>query len=168
MNNQISQQQLQQKLEQLPREMSPERDLWPGIEQALQRQPQTANRTRPRTRALPVAWAASLVAAVLLTWVGLSPQQQNLQGELSLVATMKNNFKQQKQTMLVSFGQPELTKLPKAMQQQLTQLASAREAIQVALAADANNVDLVNLLRWTQQQELALLEQLYSPKWQSI
>ena len=116
---------------------------------------------------LPMAWAASLVAAVLLTWVSFSPQQQDLQAELSLVATMQNNFAQQKQTMLASFGQPELAKLPKAMQEQLSQLAS-RDAIQVALAADANNVDLVNLLRWTQQQELALLEQLYSPKWQSI
>ena len=31
-----------------------------------------------------------------------------------------------------------------------------------------NNSDLLNLLRWTQQQELDLLKQLYSPQWQSI
>ena len=37
-----------------------------------------------------------------------------------------------------------------------------------ALLNDVNNSDLLNLLRWTQKQELELIKQLYSPQWQSI
>lgn len=162
MNNQVLKQQLQKQLDELPREISPERDLWPGIEVALQQRSQQGKHTK--TTLLPFAWAASVVAAVLLTWVNITPQQATD----DLVASLQSDFEQQKKTMLVSFGRPELTKLPVAMQQQLQQLASARNSIQLALAADENNVDLLDLLRWTQQQEMDLLKQLYSPQWQTI
>ncbi len=46
------------------------------------------------------------------------------------------------------------------MQEQLLQLSQARLAIKKALENDENNVDLLNLLRFTQQQELNLLQQL--------
>jgi hypothetical protein len=54
------------------------------------------------------------------------------------------------------------------MQTELVKLSSAQKTISKALADDPNNSDLLNLLRWTQQQELDLLKQLYSPQWQSI
>ena len=41
-------------------------------------------------------------------------------------------------------------------------------AIYQALENDPNNSELLNLLRWTQDQELALIEQVYSPQWQTI
>jgi hypothetical protein len=47
------------------------------------------------------------------------------------------------------------------MQTELSQLAKARVAIRNALDNDENNVDLLNLLDFTQQQELKLLQQLY-------
>ena len=87
---------------------------------------------------------------------------------------MDENFQQQKQAMLVSFGNPDLAKLSVNMQNQLSQLAQARKAIESALANDENNADLLNLLRFTQQQELSLLQQLYptmndkSNQWQTI
>ena len=54
------------------------------------------------------------------------------------------------------------------MQKQFKELSSARVAINKALKDDPNNSDLLNLLRWTQQQELDLLQQVYSPQWQTI
>ena len=76
--------------------------------------------------------------------------------------------------MLVSYGQPDMTNLPIKMQDQLTELAQARKTIEKALANDGNNVELLNLLRFTQQQELKLLQQLYplmnneNAYWQTI
>ena len=51
---------------------------------------------------------------------------------------------------------------------QFKQLTSAQLTIRKALESEPNNIDLLNLLRWTQQQEIDLLNKLYSPQWQSI
>ena len=85
-----------------------------------------------------------------------------------MVTAMQENFEQNKQTVLVSFGLPKVSELPKEIQAELIKLSSARKAIEKVLIEDPSNNDLLNLLRWTQKQELDLLTQLYSPKWQSI
>lgn len=168
MNNSISEQHLHNKVKELPSEISPERDLWSGIELAIQTKSQNNNTHNSTKKVVPMAWAASVIVAVLLTWLTLEPQQIISDSSLTLVKSLQKNFEQQKQGLLVSFGQPNLTELPKDMQQQLTQLASARLTIETALLDDPSNSDLLNLLHWTQKQELNLLEQLYSPKWQTI
>ncbi|TPH17730.1 hypothetical protein [Litorilituus lipolyticus] len=186
MTKEISDKALQDRIDCLPKEISPERDLWAGIEKATHNKKQiAANDNKFFT---PSTWAASIVVAVLVTWLGFSSQQGGLstpqlvqknpesgdtvssvekQGT-ELVGFMEDSFNQQKQAMLVSFGQPNLAQLPEAMQTQLSQLASARKSIKQALVNDENNVDLLNLLDFTQQQELKLIQQLYRPQLQSI
>ena len=169
----LSEQALNDQVDSLPNELSPERDLWSGIEKAISHQSQdTVSRTADKQgRKIPLAWAASVVAAVLLTWGVYKPQngaEPSGQVNVNLVAAMEQSFEHQKQTMLVSFGQPKLQELPAEMQTELKQLASAQATIKKALESDENNVDLLNLLRWTQQQELDFIKQLYSPQWQSI
>ena len=115
----------------------------------------------------PYAWAASVMAAVLLTWMVNKPMQ-NQQIQLTAVEVIKQQYQTEKNTMLVSFGKPDISKLPEKMQKQFTELQSARESLLMALEDDPENPDLLNLLKWTQSQELSLLEQLYSPKWQTI
>lgn len=166
MSVKISEQALQEKIAQLPHEIAPERDLWTGIERAIESKRLETSQQHSQYR-IPMAWAASVIAAVLLTWVSFDPFKMT-QAPMNLVSSMQQNFTQQKQTMLVSFGQPDLSQLAPEMQEQLTQLNSAQTTIEKALADDPNNVDLLNLLRWTQQQELDLLKLLYSPQWQSI
>ena len=170
MSKLISEQALQHEIAKLPEEMTPERDLWSGIERAIQNKSQqaTVNNESKQNVFIPAAWAASLVAAVLVTWLSFSPGQTGQSPQVDLVAAMQQNFQQEKQTMLVSFGQPKIKDLPMAMQDELTKLTSAQVTIEKALVDDPNNGDLLNLLRWTQQQELDLLKQLYSPQWQSI
>jgi len=162
----ISEQELQARVDDLPQEMSPERDLWSGIERAIQSKAQEPDSSNKKL-VMPLAWAASVVAAVLLTWVSFTPNSGVEQSQ-SLVAVMQDSFEQQKQTLLVSFGRPDISKLPPAMQEELSKLASARASIEKALRDDPDNADLLNLLRWTQQQELDFIEQLYRPQWQSI
>jgi len=162
--------------------MQPERDLWSGIERAIQGQSQQSSTENKKNNVVPMAWAASLVAAVLVAWVSFAPAPQlsvpltanQEEGAGQLVNSMQANFQQQKQAMLVSYGQPDMTNLPVKMQNQLIELAQARKAIEKALINDGNNVDLLNLLRFTQQQELNLLQKLYpymnnkNAQWQTI
>lgn len=165
-----AEQNLKAAIAKLPREMTPERDLWSGIEKAISQNSQTALPSQHSKAKvfMPTAWAASVVAAVLLTWVTLGPTPDNSEQQVNLVVEMQQDFEQQKKTMLVSFGAPDVKKLPTAMQTELTKLSSAQQTISKALADDPNNSDLLNLLRWTQKQELDLLKQLYSPQWQTI
>lgn len=162
-----TEQQLRDAIAQLPQEMTPERDLWSGIEKAISQKSQSAVDEKKKVF-MPAAWAASVVAAVLLTWVTLGPQQDGAEQSVNIVAEMQNDFEQQKQTMLVSFGTPNVSELPEAMQAELAKLSSAQKTISKALVDEPNNSDLLNLLRWTQKQELDLLKQLYSPQWQTI
>lgn len=169
MRKNISDATLDEQVEQLPKEMSPKRDLWLGIEKAIAVSPQLSNDTYPsRTKSVHLAWAASVVAAVLLTWFSFAPQMEPSLSNINVASVMKKNFEQQKKLMLTSFGQPELTKLSPEMQLQLEELSAARGAIDKALENDPNNSELLNLLRWTQKQELELIKQLYSPQWQTI
>jgi len=165
--NRGTEQNLRDAIAKLPQEMTPERDLWSGIEKAINQKSQTVTSDSNKVF-MPTAWAASVVAAVLLTWVTLGPQQESTQNPVNLVAEMQQDFERQKQTMLVSFGTPDVKQLSEAMQAELNKLSSAQKTISKALADDPNNSDLLNLLRWTQKQELDLLKQLYSPQWQTI
>lgn len=169
----ISDKQLADEVSQLTSEMTPERDLWSGIERAINHNVQQEK--QQSNVFVPSAWAASIALVAMVSWftfsplfgdkqrqelVNTQPSSSELQG--TLVTFMEQNFQQQKQALLVSYGQPSLNKLPPAMQQELKQLADARASISKALLADENNADLLNLLDFTQQQELKLLQQLYN------
>ncbi|WP_081151329.1 hypothetical protein [Cognaticolwellia beringensis] len=163
-----AEQNLQDAIALLPKEMTPDRDLWSGIDKAINQKSVVESKGANNKFFIPTAWAASVVAAVLLTWVTLGPELPGSKPAINLVAVMQQNFQQQKQSMLVNFGTPDIKQLPVAMQTELVKLSSAQKTISKALADDPNNSDLLNLLRWTQQQELDLLKQLYSPQWQQI
>lgn len=164
MKKPLTDSELQTQVAQLPKERRPERDLWPGIEKAIAQQ---ANHTVKPKSAYSFAWAASIVVAVLVSWLTFTPVTK-VSEQQSLAKTMKQDFEQQKQLMLTSLGQPDLTQLSPTMKTQLVELQEAQQAIQKALAKDENNGDLLNLLRWTQKQELDLIKKLYSPQWQTI
>jgi hypothetical protein len=167
MNKLISEQSFEDKIAKLPKEMTPNRDLWQGIEKAIAVSKQDTSAEK-KNNTMPMAWAASVIAAVLLTWFSFSPQMQTTTVDTNLASIMKQGFEQQKKLMLTSFGQPELQELSKEMQTQLEELSSARSAIDKALQNDPTNSELLNLLRWTQKQELELIKQLYTPQWQTI
>ena len=187
MDKKISDQALAAQVIQLSKELQPQRDLWPGIERAIQGKNQQEVSIHKKSAVIPMAWAASIIAAVLVAWISFAPTPSTLSIPLmaeneqgvefntdQLVRSMQVSFQQQKQAMLVSYGTPDMTNLPTEMQNQLVELAQARQSIEKALVNDVNNVDLLNLLRFTQQQELKLLQQLYpymsneNVQWQTI
>ena len=106
---------LQAAIAQLPKEIVPERHLWSGIDKAINQSATLADNNDKKKAFTPVTWAASIVAAVLLTWVTLGPEQLTSKPQINLVAAMQQDFEQQKQTMLVNFGAPDIKQLPVAM-----------------------------------------------------
>jgi hypothetical protein len=171
----LSDSELQALVLQLPTALSPGRDLWTGIEKAISGKSQKGNNQHHQWHKSSVTWVASVIAAVLLTWGVIVPQDTlqhilsgKTQANINLVATMEQTFKQQKKLMRVSYGQPKFKELALDMQEPFKQLTSAQVIIKKALTNEPHNIDLLNLLRWTQQQELDLMKQLYSPQWQAI
>ncbi|WP_033076045.1 hypothetical protein [Thalassotalea sp. ND16A] len=170
MNKLKAEQNLQAQIDGLSHDIKPERDLWAGIEHAIEHNSQqhVANEIKPkRVNIAPFAWAASIVVAVLFTWNINSNKDMQI-AQVSAVEVLQQQYSQEKNSMLVSFGEPDLSQLPADIQKQFNELQSARTSLEAALADDPNNKDLLNLLKWTQKQELNLLEQLFSPKWQTI
>ncbi len=182
-NTAANEQELQQHLQQLPKELTPERDLWSGIERAINESACENTGLKKHNTVVklalfktPLAWTASVIVAVLLATQLNSwqlnqhkiPTAQTQQLGFDAVSFIQQNFNQQKHSLLVSYGNPDIKQLPTKMQQELQLLENAQIEISQALAKDKNNQNLLNLLQWTQQQELKLIEQLYRPRWQSI
>ncbi len=165
---------LDTKTAELMHEIAPQRDLWPGIERAINHQGQQSLVFKSRDLFVPSVWAASIAMIMLVSWLTLAPQHNPFKenslvnnsvkikvNQSQLIAMMQESFNQQKVSLRGSYGNPKIELLPIAMQTELSQLAKARVAINNALENDENNVDLLNLLDFTQQQELTLLQQLY-------
>ena len=166
--SQLSDKALNEKISALPKEMTPERDLWQGIERAITSQQLELEHKKPVK--VHLALAASVLLSVVLSWKLL--YQPNIQpieiAELTIAEQLEQDFQQQKRLVLTSFGQQDLTSVPADMKVQLDELAAAQNSIKKALESDPNNIELVKLLRWAQSQELALIEAAYAPKWQQI
>jgi hypothetical protein len=165
---------LDKKTTELLQEIAPQRDLWPGIERAINHQSQQSSVFKSRDLFIPSVWAASVAMIMLVSWLTLAPQHnpfnetrlvshstESKANQAQLIIMMQQSFNQQKVSLRNSYGNPKVELLPIAMQTELSQLAKARVAIKNALDNDENNVDLLNLLDFTQQQELTLLQQLY-------
>jgi len=161
----ISEQQLQQQVATLPTEIEPQRDLWLGIEKAINH-PSVPNSNRRNSYQPTLTWAAAIILAIFSSWYVWSPNPTA--STPSIAQIMRQTFEQQKQGLLTSYGQANTQLLPNLMQQQLKELESAQHTILNALKTQPQNADLLNLLRFTQQQELKLLAQLYQPTWQKI
>lgn len=170
MSKNISEQEFQEQIDALSHDIKPQRDLWAGIEHAIEHQVQHEDKTKssPKRAYAPLAWAASVVIAVLVTWNVNTTNKAPVVAQVSAIDSIQQQYSEQRNSMLVSFGKPDLSKLPEDIQKQFNELQSARNSLLAALENDPNNSDLLNLLKWTQQQELNLLEQLFSPKWQTI
>ncbi|GAA0359479.1 hypothetical protein GCM10009092_24600 [Bowmanella denitrificans] len=164
MSNKEFEQQLQNALASLPNEIQPRRDLWPGIEHALNSQ--AAEPVVTSSKAKPYWGMAAAVATVgLLGWLGLT-QLPGLSDSAQLAQVLSQQHQQQKQALLASFsGQPALTD---NWQQQVDELDAAALAIKQALKEDPNNPALLKMLQQVYQQQIDLIERVHAPAWQKI
>jgi hypothetical protein len=163
MKNNNFEQLLQEKLDELPREIHPERDLWPGIDLALENQ-LSADDKNQSNRWIGIAASIAVLGLVSLLSlnIGRSPDsgQEKMQ---QLISNLNNQYESQKQLLLTSYEQqPALTD---NWQEQLQELDSAASVIKTALEDDPGDANLIKLLQQVYQQQIKLIQSVHQPQW---
>lgn len=160
MSKQALNEAISQALSNLDKEKAPDRDLWPGIEQAISRD----HTPHIKHRSGLVAVAASIFVVSVVGWMGFVGGQQ-LQGK-ALVAAISQQHQDQKQTLLIRFkDQPSATQ---NWQQQLQELDEAADAVKKALEQEPNNPALLKMLSHVYEQQMTLIERVHAPAWSQI
>lgn len=143
------------------RGIGPGKELWPGIAERL-------NQTRPKPSDKPPFWygalAASVVIATFLTGWQLSTQRsiERPVSSLYLLAEEMNAEQQQQlHLMRVGYENAGYRQLDGEIKEQLAQLALARQKITESLRNSPGDPNLLELLRWVNEEELKLLSQSY-------
>jgi hypothetical protein len=162
MNDRNPRRSLDEAVSSLPREILPERDLWPGIAQALQ------------TPAVPRWYRKTALAASLLLVLALSLYYGALQPTQRLpdalveefLATLQSEHRSGKEALLVQYRDQEA--YYPGWEVQMQQLEQAEEAIYQALRDDPDNLELVNILRQVQAKQIQLIDAVFDPRLGSI
>ena len=152
---------LQKKLDELPREIQPRRDLWPGIDLALEDQ---AHRTGK-----PGRWTAIAASVAVFGLLGLlmlndvSDPNTQVDKLSQLVSSVSEQHEKQKQFLLTTYEQqPALTDNWK---EQLNELDNAASVIKSALEEDPGDANLIRMLQQIYQQQIKLIQSVHQPKW---
>jgi len=141
---------LRWRLRQLPREMDPPTDLWPGIAARLQ----APSPRRRRHWPVLLALAACLCLAVGLAAV-LRPAPAGGDFEAELVRREAEAMTREYEAALRELGQAPA---PEAIAPSLATLDESAREIREALAADPDSVRLLEQLRRTYSRRLALTQ----------
>jgi hypothetical protein len=144
---------LRWRLRQLPREIEPSRDLWPGIQASIERRPMRT----PRPWLTGMAIAASLLLAGGLFWNVTSNNATQATPDLTatIVSSESRAITDEYQAALRQFdGAP----IAPQMSPSLSALDRSVAQIQSAIIADPHSVFLLQQLRKTYSRRLALTQ----------
>jgi len=145
---------LRWQLRQLPREMQPGRDLWPGIAQAIERHPEP--RRRPWVlSSLAMAASMVLVAGLAFRQGQPAPAAAPVDASALVVATQSRQITDEYQAALRQYkGAP----VPAALAPAIGELDHSVVQIQRAIAASPDSVYLLEQLRKTYSRRLELTQ----------
>lgn len=162
MNEQDCNKVLDSSLDNLPREMRPPRDLWTGIDHAIELHESDRNLSMHRVFQV-AAVVMVVIGSVWFFSIGLDPNKVN-SSEVNLamfVEDMDKGFTMQKANMLSVYeGQVSFTS---NWRDQLQELEVARMGIREALKSNPNNVYMIQILQNIQRQQLDLIERVHTP-----
>lgn len=153
---------LQRAIAQLPRAESPQRDLWPGIQHAI-------NETAPaRAWKQHAALAASLllILAASLQFGRVEPGPGVAGIERDVLVALQSEHLHSKQALLVQYQ--DEAPLYRDWETQMQQLEKAEQVIYNALREEPGNLELLKMLRLVQQKQLNLIDSVFSPRLTSI
>jgi hypothetical protein len=163
MKNNDFDQLLQEKLDELPRKIRPQRDLWSGIDLAIENQADTRNKNQAlRWVGIAASFAIIGMLGLMSMNVARSPatDQNNM---LQVISNVNKQYESQKQFLLASYEQqPALTD---NWREQLKELDSAATVIKTALGEDPNDTNLIKLLQQVYQQQIKLIQSVHQPRW---
>jgi len=144
---------LRWQLRQLPRDIDPTRDLWPGIAKGIARQ---STKRRQLRWAPPLAMAASVALAVGLAW-HLAPPRQASAADLT-AKVVQREAKAMTIEYRAALRQFDGAPLPAAVVPGIQILDQSADQIRTALAADPDSVALLQQLRKTYSRRIALTQ----------
>lgn len=159
---------LRWQLRQLPREITPERDLWPDIAARLPQAPRKSR--RPFWQGLAIA--ASLSLAVGMAWFGSlesgntlgNPQARLVEGEANAMIREYQSALAQLDPLgvLVPLDTPALQdpSLTDRVRSDLAILDHSADSIRAALKADPNSTFLLEQLKRTYARRLSLTQRV--------
>ncbi|QYK09896.1 anti-sigma factor [Shewanella mangrovisoli] len=166
---------LQQLIDDAPKALTPERDLWQGIEKRMDKPlaSQTANRQTPRLQGAQWAIAATVVLAVFFGFYTQAPVKTSLPEQIAsqpaddeqALHTLLSQIAQTHQAQVTSLEQTstvvawQTSRFSAPLEQGLAELRRAGEQIYQALQANPTDKQLWQLWLWVQQRELDLLQQ---------
>jgi hypothetical protein len=153
---------LNEELQNLQRDIAPSRDLWPGIDHAI-------NSSNTYAVPKPLAIAASILLVVSLAFSAglyLNRPLDNRRDATALIALLQSDHERNKQALLVEYENQ--TALAPDWEGQMEQLEQAEEAIYEALREDPDNIELLKILRQVQTKQIELIESVYAPLFTTI
>lgn len=150
---------LQHALRDLPQELNPEHDLWPGIATQL--------KSAPQRRWVPLAIAASLLVSVLSVGSSfyLYQRQQTLQNDMALLTLQKLESPYQFARASYAQSWPQIKQnldpeTAQVVEKNLRVIAKARDELAKALNKNPDDQVVQNLLRQTLLQEIDTYAQI--------
>jgi len=154
---------LKHSLDSMPEEIQPKKDLWQGIDRAIDFNAKPkANNHFTKLSVIAACFAAALLSINFLSNTQVSPQGS----EINNVASISQLFETEKQALLVQYqAKPALTD---DWQSQLDDLEQAEAAIKQALKNEPQNSTLLRMLAQVYRQQLELINRVHQPKWQQI
>ena len=138
----------------LPKELTPKRDLWPGIEQAIAEQPQVQQASNDNHWHNWARTAAAFIPAafVLVFWL----QQSPMNTEDAPYNAITASFELQKRQMLRHVSQD--AQYVTNWEMSLADLEKAEQSLLDALQSQPEDPALLKMLTHVYQQQLALIQ----------
>lgn len=174
MNNsnseQIAEQRLQQQIDQLPKSLTPARDLWAGIDHAIEQQQINQRYSWQKWSAM----AAGFAVLGLTVWLSINVNNDiyNPSGTPAgddsshYLVSLSADFEKRKQALLVKYE--DQSSATENWREQLQELDDAATAIKKVLDQDPTNAQLIKMLQQTYQQQLDLINAVNKSPWQKI
>lgn len=166
MNDAEFEHELKRQIDELPKQVKPGRDLWAGIDHAIEQQQSNSRSKLTKLSAVAASVAVIGLSAWLSFNIEMTPSNPTSGENLQYVSLMTESFKEQKQALLVKYQdtQPHTDN----WRVQLQELDEAAIAIKKVLDTDPTNAQLIKMLQHTYQQQLDLINAVNQNPWQAI
>lgn len=153
---------LEQAIARVPRDQLPRRDLWPGIELAINEAPQ---RSRWHQH-LALAASLLLVLGASLQFGRVQPAPGTSGIDRNVLVELQSEHQLSKQALLVQYG--DAPALYPDWEAQMRQLEQAEQVIYNALREEPGNIELLRILRLVQEKQLNLIDSVFSSRLTTI
>lgn len=146
----------------LHKEITPSRDLWPGIEQAINNLPQQRQTEHSWSSYSKIAASFAPIALVLGLWLGPEVMNDNTEHGEQLFNPIAAGFEIQKRQLLIQVS--DQVSAVNNWQESLKELEQAEQALIKALQSQPEDPALMKMLYQIYQQQLDLIQRAHKPE----